>query len=265
VSPKETPVALTIAGSDSGGGAGIQVDLSTFAANNVHGTSAITSITAQNPDGVSASYPLQAKELTEQLNQIASYYKIRAIKTGMLQNDAIIGAVADFLDNNPEIPSVIDPVMLASSGDALMEETAISTCQEKLFSKASLITPNLDECAVLIGTKPNDLRTLKNAARTLAGKYKVPVLLKGGHLKGKQLYDVLIQDNQDELVLECTRINHINTHGSGCTLSSAIAAQLAHAHSLEIAVRKAHQYLQHCLQDPIRIRETLFINHFPKR
>ena len=262
---QEIPVALTIAGSDSGGGAGIQADLRTFAANNVHGTSVITSVTAQNPTGVSASYPLQANEVSEQLKQTSDYFKIAAIKTGMLQNVSIIEAVSVFLEKNPGIACVVDPVMVASSGDTLLEKSALDACQEILLPKASLITPNLDECAALTGNKPDDLATLKSAANELADKYHVPVLLKGGHLDCEQLYDVLIQHDQEELVLECKRINNINTHGSGCTLSAAIAAHLAHGLSLHSAVSNAHHYLQQCLRSPIRIRGTLFINHFPKK
>ena len=261
---KETPVALTIAGSDSGGGAGIQADLRTFAANNVHGTSIITSVTAQNPNGVSASYPLPANEISEQLKQITDYYKIHAIKIGMLENSSIVEAVSSFLNKHSDIPYVVDPVMVASSGDSLIDDTAATACQEKLFPKASLITPNIDECDALISEKPNDLGTLKTAAKNISRKYHVPVLLKGGHLKQGKLYDILAQHDQEELVLECERIDNIDTHGSGCTLSSAIAAHMAHGLSLDTAVKNAHQYLQACLKTPINIMGKLFINHFPK-
>ena len=145
---------------------------------------------------------------------------------------AIIETVANFLEQNPNIPSVIDPVIVASSGDVLIDDEAVNACQEILIPRATLVTPNIDECEALIGEKPHDINSLTSAAIKLSVTFSVPVLLKGGHLDGVQLYDIFVQDYKNGITLSCDRIHNIDTHGSGCTLSSAIAAHLAHGASL---------------------------------
>ena len=227
-SREDLPVALSIAGSDSGGGAGIQADLLTFAANGVFGTTAITCLTAQNPDGVTAVQSMPAEFVSEQIHQVHRFFALGAIKTGMLFNTEIIEAVAAFVQTHPEIPLVVDPVMVATSGARLLEESAIEALQARLLPQASLITPNLDEAAVLLGRRPSTVPEMEAAAAELAAKVGVPVLLKGGHLEQeRELVDILATADGNCSAFTALRIDKVNTHGSGCTLSSAIAANLA--------------------------------------
>jgi len=255
-------VALTIAGSDSGGGAGIQADLHTFQANGVFGTSAITCLTAQNPDGVTEIEPLPPKFVREQVEQVHRYFKIGAIKTGMLYDQEIIGQVAAFLEDNPEIPAVIDPVMVATSGAVLLRKDAIRTMELSLLSRATLLTPNLDEAAIFLSEKPRSLEDMRRAAINLATRIGVPVLLKGGHLEStRTVVDILSTEDGDLHEFEGTRIEKINTHGSGCTLSSAIAANLAKKWNLVQAVGEALTYLRAGMRQPIFLNGQPFIQH----
>jgi len=261
-SPVDTPVALSIAGSDSGGGAGVQADLLTFKANGVFGTSAITCLTAQNPDGVTAIEPLPAKFIHRQIEQVHRYFSIGAIKTGMLYDEHIIHEVSDFLEDNPEIPVVVDPVMVASSGARLLKEGAIKSIELKLLPRASLVTPNLDEAAILLGGKPDSVEAMRSAARKLATRIGVPVLLKGGHLESEDaLVDILAMEDGELHAFEGSRIENINTHGSGCTLSSAIAANLARKWSLVQSVGEALAYLRRGMRQPVFLNGKPFIQH----
>lgn len=260
--PADLPVALSIAGSDSGGGAGIQADLLTFSANGVFGTTAITCLTAQNPDGVSALEALPASFVREQIEQVHRYFKIRAIKTGMLFNTEIISAVAGFIEANPTLPLVVDPVMVSTSGAVLLHESAISALQLQLLPRASLITPNLDEAAVLLDERPDSVPAMEQAAKKLAGRFGVPVLLKGGHLAGlDEVTDVLALPDGTSSAFTSHRIDFVNTHGSGCTLSSAIAANLAHGWDLTQAVGEALTYLRGGLRQPLYLNGQPFIQH----
>lgn len=258
------PVALSIASSDSGGGAGIQADLLTFAACGAFGTTAIAALTAQNPEGVRACFPTTPDFLKAQIAQVLSYFDVQAIKIGMLFNEALIEATAEALKGS-NIPTVIDPVMIATSGAALLEPQAQKTLEEKLFPLATLITPNLDEAQALLGTHPQNPAEMLTAAQTLATRYRCAVLLKGGHLDSEQLTDIVAEPGGESFELTTQRIPNINTHGSGCTLSAAIAAHLALGKTLPQAVKQAHQYLNECLKQGLQIGEDTFINHAPQR
>ena len=256
------PVVLTIAGSDSGGGAGIQADLLTFAAHGVFGTTAQTCLTAQNPQTISAIKALGARFVLEQIHRVTTYFNVQVIKTGMLFNRSIIKTVARFLEKNPQIKSVVDPVMVSSSGTTLFQPNAIEVLKKALLPRATIITPNLDEAALLLKWRPDDRASMLTAACELTQTYNVATLLKGGHLAHDKLIDVLIESpGAEPKIMSAQRVAPVNTHGSGCTLSAAIAAELARGHTLSTAVTQAHAYLQKTLHHPLRLRGESFINH----
>ena len=258
----DLPVALSIAGSDSGGGAGIQADLLTFKANGVFGTTAVTCLTAQNPNGVSAIEALPAPFVREQIEQVHRYFGLGAIKTGMLYNREIITAVSNFLTARPEIPAVVDPVMVATSGAVLLHQSAIEALQSELLSQAALITPNLDEAGVLLGKTPASVEAMREAAVQLAVRFNAPVLLKGGHLEdSKDLTDILAMPDGTLSEFTGKRVDATNTHGSGCTLSSAIAANLARKRALTEAIGDALTYLRRGLSQPLFLNGQPFIQH----
>ncbi|OHE79593.1 MAG: bifunctional hydroxymethylpyrimidine kinase/phosphomethylpyrimidine kinase [Verrucomicrobia bacterium RIFCSPLOWO2_12_FULL_64_8] len=261
VNPAGHVVVLTIAGSDSGGHAGIQADLATFAAHDVFGTTAITCLTAQNPEGVSAIRAMPAAFVMEQILQVERYFRLRALKTGMLFSSGIIGAVADFLRAHRGIPAVVDPVMVATSGAVLLKPRALAAVRTRLLPLAALVTPNLDEVAVLLGEKPSDPAAMVDAGRTLARTYGVPFLVKGGHLPGNGLTDVLAWPAGKVKVFISERISGIDAHGSGCTLSAAIAANLAKGLKLTPAVEAARGYLLRGMRRAIKLAGRRFINH----
>lgn len=261
-----TACALSIAGSDSGGGAGIQADLKTFAAHGVYGTTALTCLTAQNPEGVSHVEQVSPDFLRHQLEAVDGYFNLGAIKTGMLFSADLIEEVAGFLQRREEakgerISVVVDPVMVATSGAVLLQPEAITTLQERLFPFARLLTPNLDEAGVLLGDIPTSAHQMRLAADDLADRYGVAVLIKGGHLRGSTVVDILRLPEGTAVEMERPRVEGVNTHGSGCTLSSAIAAQLARGETLLAAVDKALEYLSCGMQQAALLREVRFINH----
>jgi hydroxymethylpyrimidine/phosphomethylpyrimidine kinase len=255
------PIALTIAGSDSGAGAGIQADLLTFAAFGVFGTTAITCLTAQNPGSVSGLHEVPATFVAEQCQQVMRYFRVRAAKTGMLFSAPIIQAVAGFLQAYPKIKLVVDPVMVATSGAVLLQPDAITAIQRDLMPRATVVTPNLDEAAVLLGRRPASAQETTEAARALAAQHGVPVLVKGGHLPGELLVDVLATPRGVVRIWRCRRVRGVDTHGSGCTLSAAIAAGLARDEPLAAAVARAHGYLHRGLTRPLRAAGRAFIAH----
>lgn len=259
----ELPVALTIAGSDSGAGAGIQADLLTFAAHEVFGTTAVTCLTAQNPDGVTAIEVLPASFVAEQIQQVHRFFTVRALKTGMLYSADIIDVVADFLRAHREIPAVIDPVMVATSGAVLLKPEALAAVRAKLLPLATLVTPNLDEVGVLLGMKPATAAEMTRAGRELARSYGVPFLIKGGHLPGGDLTDALVGPEGEIRVFNSPRLDGIDTHGSGCTLSAAIAANLAKGRGLSDAVATARDYLLRGFKQSLTVRGRRVINHRP--
>jgi hydroxymethylpyrimidine/phosphomethylpyrimidine kinase len=263
MAPPELPVALTIAGSDSGAGAGIQADLLTFAAHDVFGTTAITCLTAQNPAGVTAIKALPASFVAEQIQQVHRYFKVRALKTGMLYSAGIIGVVADFLQAQRGIPAVVDPVMVATSGAVLLRPEALTALRERLLPLAALVTPNLGEVAVLLGEKPSTPAAMAEAGQRLAQTYGVPFLVKGGHLPGGDLADVLARPGGETRTYRTQRVEGVDTHGSGCALSAAIAANLAKGLALDHAVEAAREYLRRGLERSLALGDRRFINHRP--
>ena len=234
-------IALSIAGSDSGGGAGIQADLLTFAAHGIHGTTAITAITAQNTVAVRAWQALEPAMVRAQIEAVADDMKIWALKTGMLANRAIIEEVASVIAARGFENLVVDPVMVAKSGDRLLDAAAERAYVERLFPLAALITPNIPEAETFLSRKIQDVEGMKDAARALARLGCRAVLIKGGHLEGDPT-DVLWDGTRlHELIT--ARIDTRNTHGTGCTYSAAITARLAYGHDVETSVRGAKQYL----------------------
>ncbi|MBL4769223.1 MAG: bifunctional hydroxymethylpyrimidine kinase/phosphomethylpyrimidine kinase [Rhodobacteraceae bacterium] len=238
------PKALTIAGSDSGGGAGIQADLKTFSACKVYGASVITAITAQNTVGVTAVQELSADLVKAQIDAVLSDIKPQAIKIGMLFSPPIIETVAAALSTY-DGAVVLDPVMIAKSGDALLQDDAIDTLIRHLLPRVDLITPNLPEAARLLGmSDATDLIALEAQGHALLDLGAKAVLMKGGHAEGATCTDLLITNDAPTLSLSSPRINTRNTHGTGCTYSAAIAANLASGQALPDAVESAHAYLQ---------------------
>jgi hydroxymethylpyrimidine/phosphomethylpyrimidine kinase len=235
------PRALTVAGSDSGGGAGIQADLKTFAALGVHGMSAITSITAQNTYSVTRVVDLDPEMVVEQIRVCVEDIGVDAVKTGMLHTTDIIRAVADEL-RKISAPKVVDPVMVAKSGAPLLREDAIKTLIEELIPIADVVTPNAREAERLTGIPVKGLEDQKRAAKEIAELGARAVVVKGGHIDGPMVRDVLYF-NGDYIVLESERIQTKNTHGTGCTFASAIAAHLAHGTEIVQAVRKAKEFV----------------------
>lgn len=243
----QTPIALTIAGSDSGGGAGIQADLKTFSSLGVFGTSAITSLTAQNTLGVQAVLPIPPAFVQQQIYSVLSDINVGAIKTGMLATAEIIAAVAESLTAYPQIPFVLDPVMVATSGDRLLAEDAIQTLIEKLLPLATLVTPNLHEAAVLLNTSvAGDLTQMQLQGEKIIALGARAVLMKGGHTDGANATDLLITPAGVE-AFSAPRLSTKNTHGTGCTLASAIAAGLAKKLPLNDSVKQAKHYLHQAL------------------
>ena len=243
----QTPIVLTIAGSDSGGGAGIQADLKTFAALGVYGCSAITSLTAQNTQGVQALLPTPPAFVQAQIQSVLSDIQVGAIKTGMLATADIINALADTLKSFAQIPLVLDPVMVATSGDRLLAEDAINTLIENLIPRATILTPNLLEAAALLNTPvAQNIADIQQQAELLLALGAQAVLIKGGHSHGDEATDVLLSEDGFEF-FSAVRIATKNTHGTGCTLASAIAAGLAKKLLLRDAVAQAKNYLHNAL------------------
>ncbi|EDM72581.1 phosphomethylpyrimidine kinase [Roseobacter sp. AzwK-3b] len=242
--PKASPPkALTIAGSDSGGGAGIQADLKTFSARGVYGASAITGITAQNTIGVQAVEPVSEAMIAAQIASVLTDIPPDAIKIGMLGTASVAQTLAHALAGYSG-PIVLDPVMVAKSGDPLLADDAVGAVIEQLLPRATVLTPNLPEAARLLGRAPASTPEEAEAqGHALLAMGPAAVLMKGGHSDGPVCTDLLVSD-AGTLRIEATRIMTRNTHGTGCSLSSAIAAELAHGHPLDKAVRRAHGWLQ---------------------
>lgn len=242
------PIALTIAGSDSGGGAGIQADLKTFTALGCHGTTAITCITAQNPKAVTGIQPIRPDLVRKQIEAVFAELPPRAVKTGMLFSSEIINAVAEFFASGKRPPLVVDPVMVATSGAVLLKPSAIRALKERLLPRATLVTPNLDETRLLLGRKLRTLEDLLDAAEELHAKFGCAALVKGGHLKlGAEAVDVLF-DGKRFTVLKARRVAGVSTHGTGCTYSAAIAAYLAQGRKLSPAVVAAKQFITQAIR-----------------
>ncbi len=234
--------ALTIAGSDSGGGAGIQADLKTFAAHGIFGTSAITAVTAQNTLGVTAWQAMPADLVTAQIEAVAGDFDLRAVKVGMLATAAIVETVTATIVELDLPDVVVDPVMVATGGDRLLEEDAIEAIKRELMPHTRVLTPNVPEAEALSGMGIASVDDMRSAARRiLAGGPRV-VLVKGGHLKGPESVDVVVTAH-DSFELRRPRVETTSTHGTGCTLSSAIAANLALGLELRPALERAREYV----------------------
>ncbi len=234
---------LTIAGSDSGGGAGIQADLKTFAALGCYGMSAITALTAQNTVGVQAIHAVPAEFLRAQLVSVLDDIGVDAVKIGMLHTPEVVRTVAWAIERYGLQRVVLDPVMVATSGDRLIAEETVEVLVRELFPLCTVVTPNLDEAALLIGRPITGAHALEDAGRALLAMGARAVLVKGGHLPGDEVLDLLLQPERSPVRLASARIASRNVHGTGCTLSSAIAAQLAQGLALDEAVQRARAYI----------------------
>lgn len=238
------PVCLTIAGSDSSGGAGIQADLKTFVALGVFGASAITALTAQNTTGVLGILAIDPEFVRLQADAVFADLPVAAAKTGMLGEAATIEAVAEVLEQHPRCPLVVDPVMVARSGDPLLAAGAIDVLRERLLPRATVITPNRLEASLLAGSGPvTDASSLREVARALFERFRRPVLIKGGRALPGAL-DLLIDENGEyPLTIADGPLESRSTHGTGCTFSAALTALLARGHTLRDAAAEAKQYV----------------------
>jgi len=241
------PIVLTIAGSDSGGGAGIQADLKTFARFGVYGASVITAVTAQNTLGVRGWERVSPSLVGAQIDAVAEDLRPAAIKSGMLADAEVVRAVASGIRRHALSPYVLDPVMAATSGDALLTPDAISAIVDELFPLATLVTPNLDEVALLLGERPSDVPAMERAAQTLVAERGArAALVKGGHLTGDDLVDVYF-NGRTLRRFSHARVDTTSTHGTGCTLSAAIAAALALGVPMQQAIELGLEYVRRAI------------------
>ena len=250
----EYPHVLSIAGSDSGGGAGIQADLKTFAALGCFGMTAITALTAQNTLGVRAIHGVPPDMLRDQIDAVVEDIGVDAVKIGMLHSPEIVHAVASAIDRHALQNVVLDPVMVATSGAVLIDHPAIAALVRELFGRAAVVTPNLDEASLLVGRPLASEADMEAAARELLAKGARAVLIKGGHLAGDVVSDLLIEQGDQPLWMRAPRILSANTHGTGCTLSSAVAAYLALGRALPEAVEAARVYVRGAIKAGAAVR-----------
>lgn len=258
---RTTATALTIAGSDSGGGAGIQADLKTFAALGVHGTTVLTCVTAQNPRSVIAIQACNPSFVSRQLEAVVSALPPAAVKTGMLWSGGVVEVVAE-LAQRRRVPLVVDPVMLATSGKRLLRSGGLRHLCAKLLPLATLITPNVPEAEVLLRRQLQTLEELRQAARDLHRLYGCAALVKGGHLRGlNEALDIFF-DGKDELLLRAPFVRGIKTHGTGCTYSAAITAFLARGQSLTKAVADAKRFITQAIAYSQSVSGHFVLNPF---
>lgn len=247
-------IACTIAGSDSGGGAGIQADLKTFQELKVFGTSVITALTAQNTQGVHGIYPTPVDFIRAQLKAVLEDFDIHAIKTGMLFHAEIIEGLVSILEQQ-KIPLIVDPVMIAKGGASLLKEEAITALKEKLLPLATVCTPNIPEAEVLTGLTIKSDEDIANAANYLLDCGVHCVVIKGGHLSGSHAIDTVFIRGEKPFKLKTVRLNTKHTHGTGCTFSAAITAEIAKGKSIQVAILEAKKFVQ------LAIRYSLNIGH----
>ncbi|TGL62887.1 bifunctional hydroxymethylpyrimidine kinase/phosphomethylpyrimidine kinase [Leptospira sarikeiensis] len=269
----EKPVVVTIAGSDSGGGAGIQADLKTFNSTGSFGASVITCLTAQNPDGVTGILEVDPDFLEKQLVAVFSYFPVKAVKTGMLFSESLIRTVSrilkEYRSKGQNFDLVLDPVMVATSGAKLLQDEAIQSLISELIPMASVITPNLDEAKILGAAEISKIEAMESGAVEsgaveLSKKFGVPVLLKGGHIKNsKDALDVLGIPNGNTFQYSKPFVQDFNPHGTGCTYSSAIASYLAQGSSLPESVKKARDFLHSAILQSYQAGKTKTLNHNP--
>ena len=256
----EPPVALTIAGSDSSAGAGIQADLKTFSVLGVYGLTAITCIVAEVPGKVSRIEPVSTRIVREQIEVLLRNFQIGAIKTGLLCSADIISSVAKKM-RDVRVPLVVDPVIVATSGDPLLEPAAIEAYEEQLFPLASLVTPNLYEAERFLGTKIKNRESMHRAGKGLERKFRTAILLKGGHLPGPDAVDLLFADGK---IIEFSSpfVRGVSTHGTGCTYSAAITGGLARGLSLEQAIRRAKKLVTQSIRNHFHWGNLHALNHW---
>ena len=248
------PRVLSIAGSDSGGGAGVQADLKTFAALGCFGMTAITALTAQNTTGVRSIHAVPLQILADQIDAVVEDIGADAVKIGMLHSAPTVQAVADAIDRHQLRQVVLDPVMVATSGATLIDPPAVASLVRELFPRTALVTPNLDEAALLVDRPLRSEADMEAAARELRAMGANAVLLKGGHLEGDTVSDLLLVRGGPAQWRRAPRVATANTHGTGCTLSSAIAAHLALGADLPQAVRKAREFVRGALEAGATVR-----------
>ncbi len=250
------PVALTIAGSDSSAGAGIQADLKSFAALGVYGLTAVTCIVSEVPGKVSRIEAATPGIVRDQIQVLLKNFPVGAIKTGLLCSKEIVSAVAETLkDFGSRISLVIDPVMIATSGDRLLEPAAIEAYENELFPLATLVTPNLDEAGLLLGTKIADRIQMDKAVKALAKRFGCSILLKGGHLRGRDAVDLLFHN--DRLTeFSAPFVQGVATHGTGCTYSAAITAGLASRLTMEEAIKRAKRFVTKSIAQHFRWKQS---------
>jgi hydroxymethylpyrimidine/phosphomethylpyrimidine kinase len=257
------PVVLTIAGSDSGGGAGIQADLKTFSALGTFGTTAITAITSQNLQGVRSIQPIDPKIVSDQIDAVCEGFRVRAIKTGMLFSKEIISAVAEEISRFKIENLIVDPVFAATSGSALIEDEGIEALTKELFPLARVITPNIPEAEFLSGLKIEDVARMREALDALIDLYPGPIfILKGGHLPDIAL-DLYGGNGIGIKELKAQKIDGVNNHGSGCSFASAIAAYIALGHELEESLILAKNFISGSLKNSLMLENDVrLIDHF---
>jgi hydroxymethylpyrimidine kinase/phosphomethylpyrimidine kinase len=239
----ETPVALTIAGSDSGGEAGLQADLKTFAALKVHGACAITCVTAQNRKTVALLEPCSPRMVRAQMEAVAAAFPLSATKTGMLYSAAIVREVANFFRQARSVPLVVDPVIISTSGRRLLQTGGVAMLQSALLPLAALVTPNVSEAEILTGRKISTLEDLRAAARIIWQTFGCAALVKGGHLRGTSEAVDFLCSGEGEWMLSAPRVQVKGLHGTGCVFSAAIVAWLARGRSLEQSAKLAKDHI----------------------
>jgi hydroxymethylpyrimidine/phosphomethylpyrimidine kinase len=255
------PAALTIAGSDSGGGAGIQADLKTFGALGVHGASAVTCITAQNPRAVRALQACQPKIVRAQIDAVFAQLRPAAVKAGLLYSAGIVGVVADFFRRSHRPPLIVDPVMVSSSGTRLLRPSGAASLHQ-LLKLVDLVTPNRAEAEVLSGVRIHSVEDMRTAARLIRSRYRCAVLVKGGHVERDEAAVDIFYDGKTELLLTAPFIKGIALHGAGCTYSAAITAYLALGRDLPQAVQQAKHYITQAIAQSVTVAGHAVLNSF---
>lgn len=258
------PVVLTVAGSDNSGGAGIQADLKTMSRLGVYGCSAITCVVAEHPGAVRSIHPIPAPKVGDQMAMTSEAFPVAAIKTGMLYSESIIIEVARKLDALfSDVPVVVDPVMVASSGDLLFKASAVQALCHRLFPQAACVTPNLDETRTLLGREVSGIRQMKSAAREAFERWGVPFLIKGGHGRGKRATDILF-DGSEWHVFESPRLPARDTHGTGCTFAAAIASELGKGKILIDAIRAGKEFVHNAMENQYRLGDYSALDHLQR-
>jgi hydroxymethylpyrimidine/phosphomethylpyrimidine kinase len=256
------PTALTIAGSDSGGGAGIQADLKVFAALGVHGTTAITCLTAQNPRGVRGIQAARPAIVRQQIEAVFDELPPKAVKTGMLFSREIICEIARCFARGKHSPLIVDPVMVATSGARLLKPSAIRALCDELLPLAALVTPNLDEVAILAGREPKTVDDLLAAAVEIRRRFGCPALVKGGHLRGMREAVDIYHDGQTTLLLAAPFVRGVSTHGTGCSYSAAVTGYVALGCDLPYAVQMAKRFITLAIRQSVRAGRHTVLNPF---